>query len=109
MTENLAVIAHALAVPALADLELEWDTTPADAAGVIAMAARAKAPALRMRRAAPPAGLVLDLPKAIEPPPRSGCAWRPSGWRPSAPSCSMANRRDRKPCSAARATSFAAS
>ena len=67
----LAVIAHALAVPALADLELEWDTTPADAAAVIAMAARAKAPALRMRRAAPPADLVLDLPKATEPPPRA--------------------------------------
>ena len=67
----LAVIAHALAVPAMADLELEWDTTPADAAGVIALAAAAKAPALRMRRAAAPAEMVLDLPKTSEPPPRT--------------------------------------
>ncbi|WP_312166227.1 ribonucleotide reductase [Phenylobacterium sp.] len=67
----LAVIAHALAVPAMADLELEWDTVPADAAALIALAARAKAPALRVRRAAAPAGLVLDLPKATELPPRT--------------------------------------
>jgi ribonucleoside-diphosphate reductase alpha chain len=67
----LAMIAHALAVPAMADLELEWDTTPADAVGLIALAARAKTPALRVRRALAPASLVLDLPKATEPPPRT--------------------------------------
>lgn len=64
----LAAIAHALAVPAMPDLELEWDTTPADAGGLIALAAQAGVPAIRVRRAAAPASLVLDLPKIAEPP-----------------------------------------
>lgn len=66
----LAAIAHALAVPAMADLELEWDTTPADAGGLIALAAQTGVAAIRVRRAAAPAGLVLDLPKAAAEPPR---------------------------------------
>ena len=60
---TLATIAHALAVPPMADVELEWDTAPADAEEIIALAARLAVPAIRVRRAAPPAGLRLDLPR----------------------------------------------
>lgn len=67
----LAAIGHALALPAMPDLELEWDTTPADAGGLIALAAQAGVPAIRVRRASAPASLVLDLPKVAEPPPRA--------------------------------------
>lgn len=66
----LAVIGHALAVPAMADLELEWDAAPADAADLIALAGQLGVSAIRIHRAAAPGGLVLDLPKAAEPPPR---------------------------------------
>jgi ribonucleoside-diphosphate reductase alpha chain len=60
----LAAIAHALATPALADLELEWDAAPADAQDLILLAAEIGVPAIRVRRANAPAGLVLDLPKS---------------------------------------------
>jgi ribonucleoside-diphosphate reductase alpha chain len=63
----LSAIAHALAVPPMADVELEWDASVADAEEIIALAARLAVPAIRVRRAGPPAGLSLDLPKA-EPP-----------------------------------------
>ncbi|ODT62600.1 MAG: hypothetical protein ABS77_06370 [Phenylobacterium sp. SCN 69-14] len=68
---TLSAIAHTLAVPAMADLELEWDTAPADAAGLIALAAQAGLSAIRVRRAPTPEGLILDLPKTAEPPPKA--------------------------------------
>ena len=64
--ELLAAIGHALAVPAMAEVELEWDTTPADALDLLTLAAQAGVSAIRVRRAAAPADLVLDLPKVSE-------------------------------------------
>ena len=63
----LTAIAHALAAPAMAEVELEWDTTPSDARDLMALAAHAGVPAIRLRRASPPANLALDLPKVTEP------------------------------------------
>jgi len=67
----LAAIQPALACPAMPELELEWDTTPAEAGDLMAAAARAGVQAIRVRRAAPPANLTLDLPRIAEPPPRA--------------------------------------
>ncbi|UTP41490.1 ribonucleotide reductase [Phenylobacterium sp. LH3H17] len=67
----LAAIQPALSAPAMPDLELEWDTTPADARALMSAAARAGVAAIRVRRAPPPADLSLDLPRASEPPPRA--------------------------------------
>lgn len=67
----LSAIGHALAIPAVAELELEWDTVPGDARDLIALAAQAGVSAIRVRRASAPADLLLDLPKsAAEAPPR---------------------------------------
>jgi ribonucleoside-diphosphate reductase alpha chain len=63
----LAAIAHALAVPAMAEVEVEWDTVPGDVRDLMTLAAQAGVPAIRVRRAAAPADLVLDLPKVAEP------------------------------------------
>ncbi|MBT9472995.1 MAG: ribonucleotide reductase [Pseudomonadota bacterium] len=73
----LSAIAHALAVPAMAEIELEWDTTPTDARELMALAAQAGVPAIRVRRAAAPANLVLDLPKVAEQPPRPAREFSP--------------------------------
>jgi len=55
-------LAAALAIPPVEDLELAWDATPAEA-----LAALSQAPgAVRLRRAAAPAGLSLDLPNLSE-------------------------------------------
>ncbi len=67
----LAAIGHALAMPAMAEVELEWDTTPAEAGDLMVLAAQAGVPAIRVRRAAASANLVLDLPKVAEPAPRT--------------------------------------
>ncbi|WP_309644563.1 ribonucleotide reductase [Phenylobacterium sp.] len=67
----LAAIQPVLAAPAMPDLELEWDTAPADARALMGAAARAGVAAIRVRRAPPPADLSLDLPKVSEPPPRA--------------------------------------
>ncbi|MET3527675.1 TSCPD domain-containing protein [Phenylobacterium koreense] len=67
----LSTIAHALAVPPMADLELEWDAAPGDAEDLIALAAQLSVPAIRVRRAPPPASLVLDLPKTEARPTRA--------------------------------------
>jgi ribonucleoside-diphosphate reductase alpha chain len=78
----LSAIAHALSIPAMADLELEWDAAPSDAADLIALAARSGVPAIRVRRAAAPEGLVLDLPKVSEPPPRAAREAEPEARAP---------------------------
>jgi ribonucleoside-diphosphate reductase alpha chain len=67
----LTAIQPELALPAMPELELEWDTTPTDARLVMAEAAEIGVAAIRVRRAGPPADLVLDLPRAVEPPPRA--------------------------------------
>jgi ribonucleoside-diphosphate reductase alpha chain len=67
----LAALQPLLAAPAVAEIELEWDTAPADARALMVEAARAGVGALRIHRAPTPAHFVLDLPKIAEPPPRA--------------------------------------
>jgi len=55
------------ATPDLAPLPLDWRTTPAQAARVLGDAAREGMRAVRLRRAPPPAGLLLDLPDVESP------------------------------------------
>ena len=62
----MAALAQALDLPPVAELELEWDTAPADARALLLEAAQSGAPALRVRRMEPPASLVLELPKLPE-------------------------------------------
>ncbi len=62
----MAALAQALDLPPVAELELEWDTTPADARALLLEAAQSGAQALRIRRMEPPASLALDLPKLPE-------------------------------------------
>lgn len=64
----LSAIQSALALPAVADFELEFDSHPMDAQMLLADAAAAKVAAVRIRRAGPPATLKLTLPKIVEPP-----------------------------------------
>ncbi len=66
----MAALAPVLDIPPVAELELEWDTSPLDARALLAEAARAGAPAIRIRRMEPPAHLVLDLPRLPEAAPR---------------------------------------
>lgn len=61
-----------LASPAL--LDLPFDARPSDAARLQAAAARAGVRALRLNRAAPPAGFVLPLPEAEAEAPKSARA-----------------------------------
>jgi ribonucleoside-diphosphate reductase alpha chain len=62
----LTAIQPVLDYPAVADIELEWDTAPSDAMALLVEAARTGAAAIRIRRMDPPASLVLDLPKPTE-------------------------------------------
>jgi ribonucleoside-diphosphate reductase alpha chain len=59
-------------------LPLAWDDSPAAAARLQAAAARAGLKAVRLRRAAAPAGLTLDLPAAEDEPPRRAPAPAPT-------------------------------
>jgi ribonucleoside-diphosphate reductase alpha chain len=61
----LTALEPALAVPSVAEVELEWRSSPADALAAIARANGA----VRVRRAAAPAGVTLDLPTLAEPRP----------------------------------------
>jgi ribonucleoside-diphosphate reductase alpha chain len=78
----LAAIQPVLDHPAIADIELEWDALPADAVVLLGEAAQAGADAIRIRRMDPPASVVLDLPKTVEPraarPPEPEAAAAPS-------------------------------
>ena len=65
------------AIPDTAPTMIDWRTTPAQAARLLADAARDGRRAIRLMRAAPPAGPLLDL---IEPDPAS----RPRRWEPEA-------------------------
>ncbi|MDO8380541.1 ribonucleotide reductase [Phenylobacterium sp.] len=67
----LAALQPALHLPAIAEIELEWDTAPADAQALLAEAGQARAAALRIRRGDAPLSFALDLPKVVEPPPRA--------------------------------------
>ncbi|HEX5380426.1 MAG TPA: ribonucleotide reductase [Phenylobacterium sp.] len=67
----LAAVQPVLDHPAVAEIELEWDASPADARALLAEAAQAATPAVRIRRMDPPAGLILDLPRTAEAPPRA--------------------------------------
>jgi ribonucleoside-diphosphate reductase alpha chain len=58
----LAALEPALAVPAVAEVELEWRAAPADALAVMTEAAGA----VRIRRLPAPAGLRLELPNVAE-------------------------------------------
>jgi ribonucleoside-diphosphate reductase alpha chain len=58
----LAALEPALAVPAVAEVELDWRATPAQALAAITTAAGA----VRIRRAEAPAGVSLDLPNLTE-------------------------------------------
>jgi ribonucleoside-diphosphate reductase alpha chain len=58
----LAALAPALAVPPVDDLEIPWDATPAEALAALSATGRAT----RLRRAAAPADLTLDLPSLGE-------------------------------------------
>ena len=65
------------AVPDTAPTTIDWRTTPGQAARLLADAARDGRRAVRLKRAAPPAGPLLDL---VEPEP----AARPRRWEPEA-------------------------
>lgn len=65
----------ASAIPDTAPTMIEWRTTPAQAARLLADAARDGRRAVRLKRAAPPAGALLDL---VEPEPVA----RPRRWEP---------------------------
>ena len=65
------------AIPDTAPTMIDWHTTPAQAARLLADAARDGRRAVRLKRAAPPAGPLLDL---VEPEP----AARPRRWEPEA-------------------------
>ncbi|WP_340644784.1 ribonucleotide reductase [Phenylobacterium sp.] len=67
----LATVQPALDLPAIAEIELEWDTAPADAQAMLAEAAQAQVAAVRIRRSDPPLSFFLDLPKAAEAPARA--------------------------------------
>jgi ribonucleoside-diphosphate reductase alpha chain len=67
----LAALQPALAAPALAEIVLPWDISPERARQRLVEARAAGPLALRLRRAPPPLDLILDLPKAAEPPPRA--------------------------------------
>ncbi len=58
----LAALEPALAVPTVAEIELVWRASPAEALAAIAGAAGS----VRIRRESAPAGLVLDLPSLAE-------------------------------------------
>ncbi len=57
-----AALEAALTVPAVAEVELEWRSTPADALAALATSSGA----VRVRRATAPAGVTLDLPNLTE-------------------------------------------
>ncbi len=65
------------AIPDTAPTMIDWRTTPAQAARLLADAARDGRRAVRLKRAAPPAGPLLDL---VEPEPTA----RPRRWEPEA-------------------------
>jgi ribonucleoside-diphosphate reductase alpha chain len=59
-----------LQVPVLADIELEWDASPADASDLLQEAAASGITSVRVHRAPAPLSARLDLPRIAEPPPR---------------------------------------
>jgi ribonucleoside-diphosphate reductase alpha chain len=63
----LSALQPLLDLPAVAEIELEWDAAPQDALALLTEAAQAGPVALRLRRLDAPAGALLDLPKAPEP------------------------------------------
>jgi ribonucleoside-diphosphate reductase alpha chain len=65
------------AIPDIAPVRIDWCTTPAQAARLMSDAAREGRRAIRLKRAAPPSGPLLDLVEA-EP------ASRPRRWEPEA-------------------------
>ncbi len=65
------------AIPDIAPVRIEWCTTPVQAARLMSDAAREGRRAIRLKRAAPPSGPLLDLVEA-EP------ASRPRRWEPEA-------------------------
>ncbi|MFN3668682.1 MAG: TSCPD domain-containing protein [Brevundimonas sp.] len=65
------------AVPDTAPTPIDWRTTPAEGADILAAAARSGRRAVRLMRTAPPTGPLLDL---VEPDP----APRPRRWEPEA-------------------------
>ncbi len=67
----LATLQPALDLPAIAEIELEWDTAPADAQVLLAEAVQARVAAVRIRRSDPPLSFFLDLPRATEAPVRA--------------------------------------
>ncbi|MDP3634288.1 ribonucleotide reductase, partial [Phenylobacterium sp.] len=67
----LAALQPALDLPAIAEIELEWDTAPADARALLSEAAQARVAAVRIRRSDPPLSFFLDLPKTAEAPVRA--------------------------------------
>ena len=62
----LQALAPVLAVPPVSEVELPWEATPAEALDALNQAQGA----IRVRRAAAPAGLALDLPSLDVRPPR---------------------------------------
>jgi ribonucleoside-diphosphate reductase alpha chain len=70
-----AELEPASAIPNLAPVMVDWRTTPAQAARLLADAARNGRRAIRMMRSAPPAGLLLDLTEP-DPAPRAR-RWEP--------------------------------
>ena len=67
----LAALQPALDLPAIAEIELEWDTAPADARALLAEAAQTGVAAVRIRRSDPPLSFFLDLPKTADAPVRA--------------------------------------
>ena len=64
----LAALQPALDLPAVADIELEWDASPDDAQALVLAAAEAGIAAIRVRRLDPPADFKLDLPRPQDSP-----------------------------------------
>ena len=63
----LAALQPILDFPAVAQIELEHDATPADALAMLDSAIEANVAALHLRRLAPPADFALELPKIADP------------------------------------------
>ena len=78
----LAALQSILDFPAVAQIELEHDATPADAEAMFDAAIAAKIAALHLRRLAPPADFLLALPKVAEPVARRAAEPDPSSPAP---------------------------
>jgi len=66
----LAALGPVLALPPLAAIELDWDSAPTVARGLISLAARSGVSAVRVRRMEPPANVRLELPRSQPAQPR---------------------------------------